>query len=265
MKLDKTLVYLTGGMVFFMLLGYHLPKWAIFLATVSLCYGTVVLGMILLVKSGLVSFGNGFYYCIGAYTAGTLQILFGVSEIMIMISSSIIISAIISFFVGYLLRNYRDIFFAMLSLAISMILYGLLAKSSVLGSTDGFNLSPKTFLGMDLYNFQNQRYVIFALTLIIAWICASIIHLLIKSPLGKISEAIKDNELRVEYIGESVRSFGERFKEHLEALSHIYDHSSLTDHISTIQNFSIVAREDQDLIRTITASIYTIYQWTTTQ
>ena len=41
---------------------------------------------------------------------------------------------------GLLLARYRDIFFAMLSLAFSMILYGLLVKSSALGSTDGFNL-----------------------------------------------------------------------------------------------------------------------------
>ena len=37
-----------------------------------------------------------------------------------------------------------------------------------------------------------------------------------------------------EYIGESTRTFGERFKEHLKASSPIYDHCNYTGH--TINN-----------------------------
>ena len=47
-----------------------------------------------------------------------------------------------------------------------------------------------------------------------------------------------------EYIGESSRSFGERFKEHQKAPSPIYDHNNITDHQVTIENFNIVGRED---------------------
>ena len=35
----------------------------------------------------------------------------------------------------------------MLSMAFSMILYGVLVKTEVLGSTDGFNVVPPTYLG----------------------------------------------------------------------------------------------------------------------
>ena len=59
-----------------------------------------------------------------------------------------------------------------------------------------------------------------------------------------------------EYIGESSRTFGERFKEHLKAPSSIYDHYNITGHSTTIENFSIVGREDQNLIRTINKAIY---------
>ena len=54
-----------------------------------------------------------------------------------------------------------------------------------------------------------------------------------------------------EYIGESSRTFGERFKEHLKAPSPIFDHYNITGHNVTIENFSIVGREDQNLMRTI--------------
>ena len=57
-------------------------------------------------------------------------------------------------------------------------------------------------------------------------------------------------------IGESSRTFGERFKEHLKAPSPIYDHQNITGHDTTIGNFSILGREDQNLIRAIIEAIY---------
>ena len=59
-----------------------------------------------------------------------------------------------------------------------------------------------------------------------------------------------------EYIGEPSRTFGERFKEHQKAPSPIYDHSNTTGHTTTIENFSIVGREHQNLIRTIKEALY---------
>ena len=48
------------------------------------------------------------------------------------------------------------------------------------------------------------------------------------------------------YIEESSRTFGERFKEHLKAPSLVYDHFNTTGDNVTIDNFSIVGREDQN-------------------
>ena len=60
-----------------------------------------------------------------------------------------------------------------------------------------------------------------------------------------------------EYIGESSRTFGERFTEHLKAPFPIFDHSNITGHNTTLENFSTVGREDQNLMRLIRESIYT--------
>ena len=49
-----------------------------------------------------------------------------------------------------------------------------------------------------------------------------------------------------EYIGETARKFAEMVKEHQKAPSPIYDH--ISGHNVTIDNFSIVGREDQNLI-----------------
>ena len=54
-----------------------------------------------------------------------------------------------------------------------------------------------------------------------------------------------------EYIGESGRTFAERFREHMKAPSAIHDHHNTTRHDLSLENFSIVSREDQSIVRSI--------------
>lgn len=206
MNRDNTTRILVGIMVLLLLSGPLLPRWAMFLINVSLCYGTVVLGMMLLMRTGVVSFGHGLYYCLGAYAAGTLDVLFGVSEITVMLAAAVAATGLVSAVLGLLLRKYRDIFFAMLSLAFSMILYGLLVKTSALGSSDGFNVAAKTLFGVRIAGTDYERYLIFALTVLIAGVAGIAMHRYLGSHMGRLAGAIRDNELRVEYMGASVRN-----------------------------------------------------------
>ena len=59
-----------------------------------------------------------------------------------------------------------------------------------------------------------------------------------------------------EYIRESSRTFGERFKEHQKAPSPIFDHFNTTGHNISVENFNIVGREDQNLRRAIKEDLY---------
>ena len=59
-----------------------------------------------------------------------------------------------------------------------------------------------------------------------------------------------------EYIGESSRVFGDRFKEHQKAPSPIFDHTTISGHDISIDNFSIVGREDQNLNRAIKEALF---------
>ena len=59
-----------------------------------------------------------------------------------------------------------------------------------------------------------------------------------------------------EYIGESFRTFGERFKEHQKALFTIFDHFDITGHSISIDKYNIVGREDQNLMRAIKEALY---------
>jgi len=201
---DPTLALLLGTLVCFLAVGPFLPQWALSFLTVALNLGIVVLGMTLMMRTGLVSFGQGLYYCLGAYAAGALDHFYALSDLTLMVIGGALLSGLVAVVLGLLLAKYRDIFFAMLSLAFSMILYGLLVKTSALGSTDGFGLSVKTFAGLTV-GAHWVRYVIYAFAAVLAAGSAVAMHAYFRSHLGRLAEAIRDNELRVEYMGASVQ------------------------------------------------------------
>jgi ABC-type branched-subunit amino acid transport system permease subunit len=184
--------------------GLWLPQWAMFIVTVAFARGLVALGLMLLLRAGLVSFGQALYYCLGAYAAGALGRFMGVSDIVVEMLAGGAAAAAIAFVLGFLLARYRGIFFGLLSLALSMILYGLLVKNEALGSTDGFNILPSTIFGMRPAA-EWVRYTVMATAALIALLATLLVHRYLGTPLGRLAPAIKDNEIRVEYMGASAR------------------------------------------------------------
>jgi branched-chain amino acid transport system permease protein len=182
-----------------------LPSWALFLATVSIAKGLVALGLLLLMRTGLVSFGQGLYYAIGAYAAGTAASALGLRDAVPMVLLGTAAAAVAAAVLGILLARYRTIFFAMLSLAFSMILYGLLVRTPALGSTDGFNVSAGSVLGLATAG-PVGRYGIYGLAALCAFGAALALDRFLRSRLGRLAPAVRDNELRVEYMGASVRN-----------------------------------------------------------
>jgi len=150
-----------------------------------------------------VSFGQGLYFGLGAYAAALLSHRAGLTDAALMIAAGTACAAAVAAILGLLLARYREIFFAMLSLAFSMILYGLLVKSSALGSTDGFNLHAKSFAGVALAA-GTERRVFYAVAVLLVFCVAWLLHRYLASHWGRLSAAIRDNELRVEYLGASV-------------------------------------------------------------
>ena len=63
-------------------------------------------------------------------------------------------------------------------------------------------------------------------------------------------------ECNDEYIGESARTFEERYKEHLKAPSPIFEHQNKTGHTTSVENFKIMGREGQNMARAIKEAIY---------
>jgi branched-chain amino acid transport system permease protein len=184
--------------------GPFLPQWAMFIVTIAFARGLVGLGLMLLLRAGLVSFGQALYYCLGAYAAGALGRFAGMSDIFVEMLAGGAAAAGCAFVLGFLLARYRGIFFGLLSLALSMILYGLLVKNEALGSTDGFNILPSTLFGVRPAA-GSVRYAVMASAAVVALFAALLVHRYLATPLGRLAPAIKDNEIRVEYMGASAR------------------------------------------------------------
>jgi branched-chain amino acid transport system permease protein len=180
------------------------PDWLTFLLTLAFAKALVVLGVVVQMRAGLVSFGQALFYCIGGYAAGLAAQHFGLSDGFALLALGVIAALGVAAVCGLLLTRYREIFFAMLTLALSMVLYGVLVKSAELGSTDGFNVAAPTFFGWAPEG-ETKKRAVYLLTLLIATGAALAFHRFLVSGLGRVSEAIRENEIRVEYLGLSPR------------------------------------------------------------
>lgn len=204
MKRDRIPLALVAILGVIVVAGWLLPPWASFIVTVAVARGLVALGLVLLLRCGLVSFGQALYYCLGGYAAGAIGNIFGISDVFLQMIAGALTAAVFAFVLGFLLARYRGIFFGLLSLALSMILYGLIVKNEALGSTDGLNILPSTLFGVR----PGEGWVRYSVLLAAAFVAvgaALLVHRYLKTPLGRLAPAIKDNEIRVEYMGASAR------------------------------------------------------------
>ena len=198
---------LVGGLMFLFATAAAplLPDWIVSLATVALANALVVLGLVVLWRAGLVSFGQAIYYCIGAYAVALTARWTGFRDAFALVVIGGVAAGLVATLIGFLLARYREIFFAMLSLALSMILYGVLVKTESLGSTDGFSVATPTFLGFAPHR-DTLGLSLYWLTLGVDAVCAVLISAYYRSVAGALAAPIRDNEIRVEFLGVSVAS-----------------------------------------------------------
>lgn len=196
---------LTAGILCLCLLPVFAP-WSKFVLTIAVAKGFAALGVALLLRGGLISIGHAMFFAIGAYTVSYLMKAQITSDLTLLLTGSIAVSALAGLIVGTMLARFRAIFFAMLNLAVSMVVYALLSKLyGVTGGTDGIRVGVPSVMGMvpakatfDLYLY----YVSLGLMVGVALLARAYL----KSPLGFGLAAIHSNEIRLEYLGVSAWS-----------------------------------------------------------
>jgi len=185
-------------------LGALLPKWLQFLVTMAASHGLVCLGIVLMMRGGVVSFGQGLVFAAGAYGAALAYTRLGVTDALALTAIGAAAAVLVAAPFAPLLARYRGIFFAMLTLALSMVAYGALVKTEAIGGSDGFNMGRPTVLGAKIDDAW-VGWVLYAVTVCVAALFALLARFAFDSTRGLVTLAARDNELRVEYLGGSVR------------------------------------------------------------
>jgi len=159
---------------------------------------------LLLGYTGLLSFGQATFFGSAAYVAGYLLKYFGVG-IFTALAAGIGIGAVSALLVGYLCVQRSGLYFIMLTFALNQLFYFIAYQwTSVTGGEDGMPGIPRPALfGIDLRDPLRYYILVSALFLVALWLMKRIVE----SPLGKILQAIRENELRAEAVGYHVPRF----------------------------------------------------------
>ncbi|MGZ3493316.1 MAG: branched-chain amino acid ABC transporter permease [Thermodesulfobacteriota bacterium] len=179
----------------------------------GLTFAIVGLGFnLLLGYTGLLSFGHGAYFAAGAYTVGMIaKYLPEAYSLEILIPAALFFSLILSFIFGFLCVRHTKIFFSILALSLSMLLYALLFKLYHLtGGSDGLRIPLPSLLGISFKGIRRPEFLsgtyYYVLLVLFAFSCV-IMKGIVSSPFGKALQAIRDNEVRAELIGIRVRRY----------------------------------------------------------
>jgi branched-chain amino acid transport system permease protein len=179
-------------------------SWATLFALI-LAKSIVVLGIILLLQAGQVSFGHAMFFTTGAYAAAFWGKYVGGGDILLYLALGAASSTLFGLIVGLFVVRYREIFFGMLNLAFSMVLWSLLEKMfHITNGADGIRVARPGLLGM-AFTPETFQYVILYVSLAIAVAAFFGVQRYLDSPLGHMLRAIKSNETRLEYLGTSAR------------------------------------------------------------
>ncbi len=202
-SLLRVMLSCAGAMAVLLVAGFIVPKWLMSLGTIALANGLVSLGILIMMRSGVVPFGQGLVFAAGGYAAALAFNKMGVTDVLLLSAMGGVCALLIAAPFAPMLARYRGIFFAMLTLALSMVLYGVLVKTEVLGGSDGFNVTQPTLFGRKAPGGQTQL-MLWCVTVVISCILAAMVRVYCDSRRGLLSMAVRENELRVEYLGMSV-------------------------------------------------------------
>ncbi len=170
----------------------------------ALANGLAVCGVIVLIRAGQVSFGHAMFACLAGYGVAFMGRAWHL-DALLLIALGTAGAALAGAVIGLFMVRYRGIFFGMLNLAFSMVLFSVLGKFGHLtGGTDGLRFDRPTFGGvvMERAGFETALLL---LALVLALAAGWAVMRYFGSTHGQALAAIKTNETRLEYLGISAK------------------------------------------------------------
>ncbi len=155
--------------------------------------------------AGLVSFGHGAWFGIGAYAAAIIQRIWFGNEIWLPILLSMIVVAGLSTFAGVLILRRRGVYFSLLTLALAALTYTVAFRwTDVTGGENGLGDLKRGTLGpINLDNGLAYYTLVAAIGLTVLYVLLRVL----RSPFGHVVVAIRENQLRATFQGYQVERY----------------------------------------------------------
>ncbi len=159
---------------------------------------------LLLGYTGLLSFGHAAFIGAAGYIAGHSIKVWGLSPEFGIVAGTAF-AGVLGYFFGSLAIRRAGIYFAMITLALSQMLYFVWLQMKFTGGEDGLQSVPrgKLFGLIDLTDNLNLYYFVF----VIFMFGFLLIYRTIHSPFGQILKSIRENEPRAISLGYDVDKF----------------------------------------------------------
>jgi branched-chain amino acid transport system permease protein len=191
-------------------LPFVVPPYQTVLLSYGLVFAIAALGFnLLLGYTGLLSFGHSAYFGMGAYAVAFTVKYLKLESMEALLLGGILASGAVAALFGLLCVRYTKIFFGILTMALSQVLWSLAFKFFwVTGGSDGLRVPTPTLLGglvragSDKFEFLSHRYYFYVLAIFA--ICVAVMWVIVHSPFGQALQAIRDNETRAEFVGVQV-------------------------------------------------------------
>jgi branched-chain amino acid transport system permease protein len=191
-------------------LPFVVPPYQTVLLTYGLVFAIAALGFnLLLGYTGLLSFGHSAYFGMGAYAVAFIVKYLKFESMEAFLLGGILASGAVAALFGLLCVRYTKIFFGILTMALSQVLWSLAFKFFwVTGGSDGLRVPTPTLLGglvragSDKFEFLSHRYYFYVLAVFA--VCVAVMWVIVHSPFGQALQAIRDNETRAEFVGVQV-------------------------------------------------------------
>ncbi|MEP6147913.1 MAG: branched-chain amino acid ABC transporter permease, partial [Nisaea sp.] len=154
------------------------------------------------------SFGHGAFLGIGAYTFGLAQ--FNVwPNLWFCLLAAIVVTGLIGGVAALFLSHRRGIYFALMTIAVSQIFFFIASKwTDVTGGEDGMLNIARLPVELGVASFSIKSNIgLFYLSFALFVAAVILLWRLTNSPYGRILRAIKQNEMRVRFVGYDVKFF----------------------------------------------------------
>ena len=166
---------------------------------------------LLLGTTGLVSFGHVAYFGVGAYVCAILMKTYEVPFYLAFPAAGLG-AALFALVSGYFCVRLIKLYFAMLTLAFSQIVWAICYKwNSVTGGDQGIPEIPYPHLdwmsAIPGFADLGTHDYFYLLTLALVAISLAILHRVVRSPFGRVLTTIRDNPERAAFIGVNVRAY----------------------------------------------------------